>query len=87
MLYCSELYMNRLKKFDNKSPYLYIMSFAVTFLLYLLLGFVLKLYPSRENTILFSDMNAQFVSFYTFFKNGPVYTLVCAGLFFCFIVC
>lgn len=61
--------MNRLKKFDNKSPYLYIMSFAVTFLLYLLLGFVLKLYPSRENTILFSDMNAQFVSFYTFFKN------------------
>lgn len=54
---------------DNNARKIYILSFIIPMMLYCLLGVVLRLYPLSDRTILFSDMNSQFVSFYNFFRN------------------
>lgn len=57
----------REKDLSIKSIYIY--SFLIPFSLYLCIGIILKLYPLSDNTVLFSDMDNQFVSFYTYFKQ------------------
>lgn len=61
--------MNQKKELKVKGNYLYITSFLVTFALYMMLWVTLRLYPLSDNTVLFSDMNNQFVSFYNFYKH------------------
>lgn len=59
---------------------IYLLSFLIPLILYIGIGILLKLYPISENTVLFSDMDNQFVSFYTYFKkvftsnNNFIYT-------------
>lgn len=47
----------------------YSLSFCIPFVMYMIIGVLLKLHPLSDNTLLFSDMNTQFVSFFNFFKN------------------
>ena len=48
---------------------IYVLSFLIPVIIFMVVGVLLKLYPIGDNTVLFSDMNNQFVSFYTYFKN------------------
>lgn len=47
----------------------YLFSFLIPLCIFAGLYVALRLYPLSDNTILYSDMNNQFVSFYTYFKN------------------
>ena len=47
----------------------YILSFIISFVMYMIIGIIIKLYPLSDNTILSSDLNSQFISFFNFFKN------------------
>lgn len=48
---------------------IYLLSFLIPLIMFVGLALGLRLYPLSDNTILYSDMNNQFVTFYNFFKN------------------
>ena len=52
---------------DKKT--IYLLSFIIPFAVFMAIMAALGLFPFSDNTILFSDMNNQFVSFFTWFKN------------------
>lgn len=55
---------------DKTQKKIYILSFIIPFLLFVLFAVILGLFPFGDKTALFSDNENQFVSFYTFFKNN-----------------
>lgn len=53
----------------TKSSLKYILSFLIPFVMYMIIGIIIKLYPLSDKTILSSDLNSQFITFFNFFKN------------------
>lgn len=54
---------------NRKRSTKYILSFVIPFVMYMIIGIIIKLYPLSDNTILSSDLNSQFITFFNFFKN------------------
>lgn len=54
---------------NEKKIIKYVLSFCIPFIMYMIIGVLLKLYPFSDNTFLISDINNQFVHFYNFFKG------------------
>ena len=54
---------------NRKRSTKYILSFVIPFVMYLIIGIIIKLYPLSDNTILSSDLNSQFITFFNFFKK------------------
>lgn len=55
------------RKLNKKT--LYILSFCIPVLMMVVAGFILKVYPFGDNTILYNDSTSQMVSFYSYFRS------------------
>ncbi len=56
-------------KKNEKKILIYILSFLIPVIMMLIAAVCLQLFPFGENTLLVSDINNQFVSFYSYFKS------------------
>lgn len=56
-------------KRNEKKILIYILSFIIPVIMMLAASICLQLFPFGENTLLVSDINNQFVSFYSYFKS------------------
>lgn len=54
---------------NKKKTLIYILSFFIPVVMMVIVAIVIQLFPFGSNSVLFSDINNQFVSFYSYFKT------------------